>query len=226
MWMRCCALFTLALAGCGEVVKEQPGADGRACAGDTPQACGPSCVACEVSGDRAVPTCDGTACGFACKNDAPACSDNTCSRTLWTFESGMVDGITPRTPNGLALAVRNFNGAQALAIDTQNLAELSFRIPVCLSGVVDARQKTFSMQVFFQGGSAGSEQYYVQASVPSPQTGAYIGQTGVAGQVWTTYTAPLGASQFSGTCSDVTVQAGTYGGAFAGTIWFDDIKIE
>jgi hypothetical protein len=220
------ALAGPALAGCGDVV-DKPDLDGRACAGDTVQACGLSCVACEVSGDRAVPTCDGTACGFACKGGAPTCSDNTCSRTLWDFESGSVDGITPRTPNGLALAARNFNGAGAMAIDVASLGtEISFRIPVCLSGVVDVRSKTFSLQVFFQGAAPGGEQYYVQASVPSPQTGAYLGNRGIAAQMWTAFSAPLDASQFSGTCSDVTVQVGSYGAAFAGTIWFDDLKIE
>ena len=225
MRMRYFALTGAALAGCGDV-KGTPGTDGRACAGDTIQACGLACVPCEVSGDRTVPTCDGSACGFACKNSAPACSDSTCSRTQWTFESGMLDGITPRSPNGLALAVRNFNGAQALAIDITSLTEVSFRVPVCLSGVVDMRPKRFSLQVFFQGGSGVGDQYYLQASVPSPQPNAYLSQIGVPGQMWVPYTAPFSASQFSGTCSDVTVQAGTLGGAFSGTIWFDDIKIE
>ncbi len=227
MWIRCAVLVVLAVAGCGKVVEPPPaGADGRTCAGDTIQACGASCVACQGSGDRTLPTCDGAACGTACKNASLKCSDDTCVQTLWTFESGSVDGITPRSPPGLALAVRNFNGAQALAIDTANLGEVSFRIPVCLSGVVDVRPRTFSLQVFFQGGSSGGVQYYLQASVPSPQSGAYLGQIGVARQMWTAYSAPLSASQFSGTCSEITIQAGTLGDPFAGTIWFDDIKIE
>ena len=220
-------LLVPALAGCGEVVKGGPDRDGRLCAGDTPQACGPACAMCPVSGDRTVPTCDGTACGLACRDSAPKCSDNTCSRMLWTFESGMVDGIRPRTPIGLALAVRNFNGAQALAIDIQNLGELGFSIPVCLSGVVDVRPKTFSFQVFFQGGSTAGIQYYVQASVPSPQNGAYLANhPGVAAGMWTPFSAPLSGSQFSGTCSEITIRAGTFGAQFSGTIWFDDFKIE
>ena len=234
-WMRLLAragLVVSALAGCGEV-KDNGGGDGgggsndgRACAGDTPQACGPACVACPMTGDRTAPTCDGTACGLACRDSAPKCSDNTCSRLLWTFEDGKLDGITPRPPNGLALAVRNFNGAQALAIDVQNLGELSFRVPICLSGVVDVRQKALGFQVFFQGGSSSGVQYYVQASVPSPQNGAYLGQAGVASGMWTPFSAPLNMSQFSATCSDVTIQAGTLGAQFSGTIWFDDLKIE
>jgi hypothetical protein len=220
------ALAGAALAGCGQV-KDPPGSDGRTCAGDTIAACGAACVACPGSSGRTAPTCDGAACGTACKNTALKCSDNTCVQTQWTFEAGSVDGITPRLPDGLALAVRNFNGAQALAVDITNLFEVSFRIPVCLSGVVDVRPRTFSMRVFFQGGTTGGIQYYVQASVPSPQQpGAILGQTGVAAQLWTPYVAPLGSSQFSGTCSEITIQAGSYGDQFSGTVWFDDIKLE
>jgi len=231
MWLLARAgLVVLALAGCGEVKDgggdDGAGGDGRACAGDTPQACGPGCVMCPMTGDRTAPTCDGTACGLACRDSAPKCSDNTCSRMLWTFEDGRLDGITPRAPNGLALVVRNLNGAQALAADIQNLTEISFRVPICLSGVVDVRPKTFSFQVFFQGGSSGGVEYYLQGSVPSPQNGAYLRQTAVAGQMWVPYTSPLSMSQFSGTCSDVTIQAGTLGAPFSGTIWFDDFKIE
>jgi hypothetical protein len=254
-WMRLLAragLVVSALAGCGEVKDDSAGGkDGRACAGNTPQACGPGCVQCPMTGDRTVPTCDGTACGLACRDSAPKCSDNTCSRLLWTFEDGKLDGITPRSPNGLALAVRNFNGAQALAIDVQNLGEISFRVPICLSGVVDVRPKTFSFQVFFQGGSSTGIQYYVQASVPAPQNGAYLANhpgvasgmwtwrvamligapvsanhPGVASGMWTPFSSPLSMSQFSGTCSDVTIQAGSLGAQFSGTIWFDDFKIE
>jgi hypothetical protein len=216
-----------ALAGCGEVKDDGAGGDARACAGDTPQACGPACVACPVSSGRMVSTCDGTACGTACKDTSLKCSDNTCAQTEWTFESGMVDGITPRLPDGLVLAVRNFNGAQALAVDITNLTEISFRVPVCLSGVVDVRPRTFSLQVFFQGGTTGGIQYYLQASVPAPlQPSASLGQLGVAAQMWTPYVAPLSRSQFSGTCSEITIQAGSFGDQFSGTIWFDDIKIE
>ncbi len=223
------ALACVALAGCGEVVDQRPpgfGLDTRLCPGNMVEACGASCVRCDEATGRTVPTCDGIACGSACRNTALRCSDSSCVQTEWTFEAGSLDGITARSPMGLALAVRNLNGAQALAIDVTNLSEISFRIPVCLSGVVDVRQKTFSLQTFFQGGSSGGVQYYLQGSLPSPQSGGFLGQIGVASNMWTPYTAQLSDSQFAGTCSEITIQAGTLGAQFSGTIWFDDLKIE
>jgi hypothetical protein len=189
------------------------------------EACGASCAVCEAT-PRSIPTCDGIACGSTCRNTALRCSDSSCVQTEWTFESGSVEGITARSPMGLALAVRNFNGAQAMAADITNLGEISFRIPVCLSGVVDVKPKTFRLQVFFQGGMSTGAQYYLQASLPSPQTGAFLGMIAVASGMWTPYVAPLDGSQFSATCSEITIQAGTLGAQFSGTIWFDDLKIE
>jgi hypothetical protein len=221
------ALVAAALAGCGSVRGPQD-MDGPACAGNSVAACGAGCVACEVSSARAMPTCDGNACGSVCKGGASRCSDGSCSQVVFDFQAGSLDGVTAPTA-GPALAVRNFNGALALAVDTMELnqGELTFKIPVCLSGVLDVKSKMFKMQVFFQGGgSTMGMQYYVQVSVPSPQTGAFIGSSGFEAQQWTPFEAPLSASQFSATTSEITIQLGSYGASFAGTVWFDDIRIE
>lgn len=231
MQLRCFVLAALAfvaaaLAGCGEVVKGPPDIDGPSCAGDTVDACGVGCVTCQVTSARAMPTCDGNACGSVCKGGASRCSDSSCSQVVFDFQAGSLDGIT--APPGVPLAVRNFNGAQALAVDTMELnqGELRFKIPVCLSGVLDVKSRVFKMQVFFQGGNTTGQQYYVQASVPSPQTGAFIGSSGFEAQRWTPFSAPLSGSQFSATTSEITIQLGSYGASFAGTVWFDDIKLE
>jgi len=236
--MRYLVFAWLVVSGCGSVKKEGDPVDAmpasdmaidmtETCTGDTVVACGASCTQCTTTNDREVPTCDGTSCGYSCVGSAPKCGDNSCSRTSWTFASNMLDGITGRTPAGLAIGVRNFNGEQAIAIDVTSLPpEVSFRIPVCLSGVVDMRALTLSYRVFFQGGTQQNENYYTQASVPSPQTGAYIGQRGVQAGLWVPHSGPLSMSQFSATTSEVTIQLGSYGASFSGTIWVDDIKIE
>jgi hypothetical protein len=66
----------------------------------------------------------------------------------------------------------------------------------------------------------------MQASVPDPKNNAFLKQLGVAANVAFQYVAPLSLSQFSNTATDLTIQAGTLGAQFSGTIWFDDITIE
>jgi hypothetical protein len=185
--------------------------------------CGPMCVQCTVTGDRQVPTCNGTTCGASCKDNAPRCSDNSCSRLLWSFDSGMTDGILPRVG---PLDVRTFNGSPALAIDIAQLSEVSFRIPLCLSGNADLRGKTLSVRVFFEGTPTGPGQLYLQGSVPDPASGGFIGQASAGSGEWATYSQPISNSMFAGTAVEATFQAGTLGAPFAGTVWFDDIKIQ
>lgn len=227
---RLCAVLALIVVGCGTVKKdpanEDARTDGATCDPTSVDSCGPSCIQCEAPSDRATPTCDGTACDFECNDGAPQCTDATCSQTLWAFTSGMVDGITARMPATLPLAVRNHAGNQALAIDLTSLTEISFRIPICISGTVDLSPKTFSVTVFFEGGNDQGEQYFIQASSPQPATGQYLGTRGIQAGQYVTFTAPLSGSSASGAVTDVTIQAGSYGAPFAGTIWFDDIKIE
>jgi hypothetical protein len=202
---------------------EASGGTGGSCVSSM-NSCGPSCQICTVSSDREVPTCDGMSCGTACRNGDPRCTDDKCSRLLWNFDSGSLDGITARESPGLT--VRSFNGNMALGVDISQLTEISFTLPICLSGTVDLRSKTFSFRVFFSGTDSGGPQYYMQSSVPAPQNGAYLDTINVASGVWTPYSSPLSKSSFSGTTTSITIQAGTLGAVFVGTIWFDDFKVQ
>lgn len=224
----------LALAACGHVADHPgedaapPGGDGASCPDPTSvNSCGAACAACPGGGEREVATCDGTACGLACFANAPRCNDDSCSRLGWDFTSNMLDGATPRAPQNLQLSVRNHGGNLALAIDVTNLTEVSFRVPICLTGTIDIVSRNLTATVFFDDpNAAGGEQYYMQASVPDPKNGAFLKQDGVVANGPHAYVAPLSLSQFSNTATDVTFQAGTFGAAFTGTIWFDDIAIE
>jgi len=218
------------LVGCGSVKSSSPNdgpatGDGPACAGDTVEACGADCAVCDSDDDRAMPTCNGASCGTACIDST--CTDQSCSKLTWAFSSGKTDGATPRLPQGLALAVRNHLGSPALAIDVTSLTEVSFRIPICLSGTLDLRNTTFGMDVFFEGGDPNGMQYFTQVSVPGPANGNFVGNQ-AAVQAGTTFhftgTVPNNTEQ--GMATELTVQAGTFGAAFAGTIWFDNLVLE
>ena len=222
------------LIACGNVQSKSDAANGDGAAIDGPSgctvhntvdSCGASCAKCSVTSDREIASCDGTACGFTCKDSAPKCTDGSCSRLIWNFDDGALDGITPASAL-TQLAVRAFNGNNALAMDVQNLTEVSFTVPLCLSTNTDLRSKTVTAIVFFQGGTATGDQYYVQGSIPSPMNGAFLTQMGVASGVFVTFTSPTNMSTFSGASTTLTFQAGTFGAQFSGTIWFDDIKIQ
>ena len=193
---------------------------------DTVESCGATCEACPPAAGRKVPICNGTTCEVACARAAPACTDGSCSQLTWSFDSNSLEGITPRAPAGLVLAVRNHNGNLALGIDVANLAEVSFKVPICLSGNIQLQTKTLTAKVFFDGGTATGNQYYVQTSVPAPMTGAYLVSTSMASGIQVTYSAPITMSQFANTATDVVFQAGSFGAQFSGTVWFDDITIE
>lgn len=235
MGLRHLPLLALALAACSSAAEGDPPPpdstppplpDGRACVGDTVEACGAACTPCLI-GDREVASCDGVSCSTACMAGAPRCSEDTCSQLAFSFESGQLDGTFSVTP-GMSLGVRDFNGSPALAVDAQGLngAPLEFRIQVCLAGIIDLRTKTLSMKTFFQSGTATGSGQYVQVYVPSQQQGALIGTLSTPANQWLTFSRPLSASQFSGVASEITVQVGAVGDAFSGTIWFDDLKIE
>jgi hypothetical protein len=154
------------------------------------------------------------------------CSDESCARLVWNFDDADFDGVTARAPSDLQLAIRDFNGSPALAIDTTALTEVSFTVPVCGSGVLDGSALTLSANVFFDGGTDTGVQYYVQASMPDPDTtGAALSQTGVAPHTPTTLSVALNMSSLSAGTTSVTFQVGTFGAAFAGTIYFDDIEL-
>jgi hypothetical protein len=139
----------------------------------------------------------------------------------------MLDGITPRAPNTLTLSVRSHLASNAIAIDVTNFqAEVSFTIPICVTGSDDLSTKTLSADVFFEGPSAGGDQYYVQGSTPGPTTGNFVGNTGLAANATKTFSGPMSMSAMSNATTTVVFQAGSFGESFTGTIWFDNIKIQ
>lgn len=223
--------LVLLCIGCGSVKANDkhdasPGDTGSCSDHASPMSCGPTCAVCQGAGGRQVATCDGTSCGLACADTAPRCSDNSCSKVSWTFEDGTLDGITPRQPNNLAIAVRSHLGSMALAMDVVNLTEVSFTMPICVTGNANFASKTLTAKVFYEGGTSTGQQFYVQASVPQPTTGDFLAQQGVAANVTETFTAAMSASAMSNATTTVVFQAGTLGQPFSGTIWFDDIAIQ
>jgi len=169
-----------------------------------------------------------TADASACPNGALKCSDGTCSRALYNFESGTLDGITVRSSSGHPFTVRSFNGTLALGIDVDQLnilPEVSFDVLICSSGTIDLRNKILTFRVYFQGSPPSQFDFWAQAALPDPQSGGYLDQIGVGTGAWTSYSSPLNKSSFSGAAKTLTIQAGSLGGGFTGTIWFDDIRI-
>src|SRR5262245_38588657 len=148
VWLGILAACGKVGGGGGEPADAPGGSDGAACPDPTSvNSCGAACVQCPGGGARELATCDGTACGLGCVANAPRCTDNSCSQLGWDFTSNTLEGITPRAPQGLVLAVRNHAGNLALAIAVTNLntiGEVSFRVPVCLSGTIDIVQRQLS----------------------------------------------------------------------------------
>ena len=224
----------IALLGCGKVNDDNKPIDApsssspdapNTCAGTTITECGADCRVCSVTSDRETPNCNGTSCGKECKAGAPSCTDTSCSRLVFAFDSGMLDGITARAPTGLQLSVRNHLGSQALAADVASLTEISFRIPICLSGTLDVRAKVFTMDVFFEGGDPNGKQYFAQVTVPDP-SGALVGSQGVQAGTSFVFTGTIPSAATTQNATEILVQAGTFGAPFAGTIWFDNIRIQ
>jgi hypothetical protein len=240
--MRLCVSCAVALAACGSVrddprqpldaASDATASDGAADAPttctihDTIDSCGPTCVACPPADPRQMPLCNGTTCDVACTNAAPKCTDNSCSRLTWAFDSNTLDGIQPLTPAGQTIAVRNHAGNLALAIDVTNLSQVSFRVPICVTGNIQLQTKTLMASVFFEGGTDPGDQYYTTASVPAPVNNAFLLTKSLPSGAYVTYSAPMSMSQFANTATDVVFQAGTFGAHFTGTIWFDDIRIQ
>jgi hypothetical protein len=214
--------------GCGRVgFDPDPDARPQVCLiHDTVDSCGASCARCPPAGDREVATCDGMLCGIACAGSAPRCTDNSCARLAWTFDSGALDGITPRAPETLVLTVRDHGGNPALAIDVIDLFEVQFTVPICLSGSVALTTRTLTATVMFDGEIPSGPQYYLQTSIPEPMTGAYLAGIDLESGSYYHYSAPLSASQFAGAATTIVFQAGTLGAHFSGTLWFDDILVQ
>jgi hypothetical protein len=175
--------------------------------------------------DRSVPACNGGQCGASCRNPDARCSDNSCSRLLWTFDSGALDGLQSVT--GHTLAVRTFDGSAALAIDVVQLnqGEISFSLPICLSGTLNLSAKTLSFRVNFAGGPPTSGELYVGALVTSTSTG-YVSDISPATGAWVTYSDMLSKATQSSAARTITIRIGSTGAPFSGTVWFDDFRIQ
>ncbi len=203
--------------------------DGASCAGNTVQACGATCAACATSGARQVPTCDNMMCGIGCVADAPKCSDMSCSQLTFDFEDGTTEGITAVSPANLNLMVGTFNGSKQLAITVASLTDDTISVPVCISGMIDVSTKTLSATVYYQDPNAPTGgQYFLQAWSPAKSAGnnAFVGTASITANVPQPFSAPLSASAFSSTSGTVMFEFGSFGAAFAGTVWFDDITIQ
>jgi hypothetical protein len=57
-------------------------------------------------------------------------------------------------------------------------------------------------------------------------TGAYLDQISAGSNFWVNYSSPMSKSTFSATTTMITVQLGSYGGPFTGTIWVDDLAVK
>jgi hypothetical protein len=191
--------------------------------------CGPLCQICKAPNERTIARCENATCGFSCRDDAPKCSDGSCSILAWSFDSGTLGGIVVRSSSGQPLAVRPFGGGNALAVDVSQLntlSEVSFDLPICTSGAIDLHSKTLTFRVNFDGTPPSMYNAWVQSAVPTPKAGAYLDQINPATGTWTQYSSPLSKSMFGNAVTTITIQAGSLGGAFTGTIWFDDFKIQ
>jgi hypothetical protein len=145
---------------------------------------------------------------------------------VWDFDSQSLAGISA----DLSLAVREFDGSPALAMDIAQLNQVSqvwLTLAVCASGGVDLHAKTLSFRVYFQGIPQSTDELIVQVWLPRrPANEALLGAVVPATGTWTTFSAPLSESAFSGNTTTIAIEAASTGVAFSGTIWFDDIRIQ
>jgi hypothetical protein len=230
--MRLALLF---LVACGSVSGQQPTIDAApeidapSC-GPTDQvdSCGATCEKCTATGARIVPTCDGTACGTGCAAMAPKCNDNSCSQLVFDFEDNTTEGITGQ--GGLAVMVGVQSGSKALEIPaTFGSASLFIDIPVCLSGAIDLSTLTLSVTMFYEDpGAPTGGQYFFQPWAPNKAAGggANFGTASVEANKPQPFTFALSKSTMSNNTPTIEFEFGTFGAAFTGTVWFDDIKIQ
>jgi hypothetical protein len=200
-------------------------ADPVCTARDSIQSCGPSCRVCPTS-SRGTATCDGVQCSMLCLGNAPLCSDKSCSRLSFDFSSNTKEGVLPASPAGLVLSVRPKDANLALAIDTDLVAPVTITVPICMSGTSDLSQKVFKARVFFDGGDTGqTPQYIISASLADFKSNSLLPTLEVSAGAWIDYRASLGTNAFSASASAVTLQFGSAGALFAGTVWLDDIEL-
>ena len=161
----------------------------------------------------------------SCQQQDAKCSDNSCARLLWTFDSGALDGL--QSVSGHTLAVRTFDGSAALAVDVVQLnqSEISFTLPICLTGTLNLSSKTLSFRVNFAGGPPTAGELYVGALLSGTSTG-YISDIYPATGGWITYSDMLSKATQSSAAKTITIRIGSTGAPFSGTVWFDDFRIQ
>jgi hypothetical protein len=195
---------------------------------DTIASCGATCTQCMVATDREMATCNGTSCGTVCKAAAPTCSNNGgCSRLTWNFDTGVLEGLAAIQPAGQVLAIRAFQGSNAVAIDITALqtTQIELQIPVCLAGNVSLTPRTLSARYYLMGGTDPGNQYYFQAFVGAPPT-SLIRNDSVASGIYNTFSSPLNVTSASATTTFITFRIGSYGANFSGTVYLDNITIQ
>jgi|GEM_PF-2635640 len=208
-------------------------AAGQSCCGGScvdatsnPKMCGSSCQVCPVP-DRAIALCTNSKCETSCVGGAPKCTDGTCARLSWTFDSMDLDGITV---TGGAPTIRSLDGNPALAVDTTSLATISLTVPICRTSSVDLSTKTVSFRAYFDGTpyySPNPGQFALDASDPMTSSGAgYLGVESVGQGAWIPYSSALSLSTSSQTTAAVTLRAFSWGAQFSGTVWIDDILVQ
>jgi len=222
------------LVACGSVHGQEPTIDAAdpidapSCgSADQVDSCGATCEKCTATGARTMPACDGTACQVACIANAPKCNDNSCSKVVFDFEDGTTQGLTM---TGVTLSVAPHGGSMALAIPTTSLNPTIFlNVPVCLSGAIDLSKLTLSATIFYDDpGAATGLQYITQAWTPAKAAGManFIAFIQIEANKPEVFSAPISAATSSTNTPTIQFELGTFGAAFSGTVWFDDIKIQ
>jgi hypothetical protein len=200
--------------------------DAGTCTGDSVDACGPTCQRCPAS-DREVPTCDGNACGVTCRGSAPSCTGGSCGRLRWDFEDGSLGGIQATRPVNHPLSVVTFGGARVLAVPANPITDTFFTVPICLAGTLDVRPRRLHLRIYLDNGTTTpTGHFYLQAWLPSRQTGADLGERQPGTGAWSPFSFDLEDSQFSGAANQITLEVGPIDRDFSGTIYFDDIRLE
>jgi hypothetical protein len=217
-------------AGIGEA-DAMPMPDAAGCAvRDSVQSCGADCKTCPSS-DRGTAACDGMSCGFVCNGGLPQCSDKSCSRMRFDFTSMTNEGVQSASP-GVTQSIQSKEGNPALAFAVSVFPPkgVQFTVPVCVTGTTDLSQKTLSMRIFLEGGTAPDASamppYFIVGSLANFQSNSNLEMKELTTGVWVPYSAKLSTNAFSGSASTLSLQIGTLYDAFTGTVWVDDIEFK
>ena len=185
-------------------------------------------------------TCTGQGANVTCACQAAShteCTGNTCGLRVWTFESGSNEGAVVDPAGVLTRAVhvdRGPGGSWSLALPVRMEPSTYFfktTLPVCGAGnTADFYGRRFSARIYVDGTydpgesmvlSVGPEVLYLQ-DLPSRQwitlTGRFDPQSPEI---------PLSAFRVVKELTfSFQLNADGLGGAFFGTIWMDDIRVD